>query len=145
MEEKGPARRGPFPLQALIRSAWDRVRREYAGADLCTAENHIPAMNDRQLIRPMPVLPMLFLALAGCASTPTEETMKTSSAPAQNENVKIDPAVSDTATFGAGCFWCVEAIFTELEGVLKVTPGYAGGTMPNPDYKERLLRDDGPC
>ena len=42
----------------------------------------------------------------------------------------------DTATLGAGCFWCVEAVFQELEGVVKVTSGYAGGKVKNPGYKE---------
>src|SRR5438128_2590339 len=38
------------------------------------------------------------------------------------------------ATFGAGCFWCTEAIFTSLKGVAKVVSGYSGGTTPNPTY-----------
>lgn len=42
----------------------------------------------------------------------------------------------DTATFGAGCFWCVEAIFQDLAGVEKVTSGYSGGTIKNPAYRE---------
>ncbi len=42
----------------------------------------------------------------------------------------------DTATFGAGCFWCVEAVFERLDGVQSVTAGYAGGTTPNPTYEE---------
>lgn len=41
----------------------------------------------------------------------------------------------EKATLGAGCFWCVEAIFSELEGVKEVLPGYTGGEMDNPDYK----------
>ena len=41
----------------------------------------------------------------------------------------------DTATFGAGCFWCVEAQFQILEGVLKVTSGYSGGKNSNPSYE----------
>ena len=40
------------------------------------------------------------------------------------------------ATFGAGCFWCVEACFSELKGVLSVTSGYSGGQIANPTYKE---------
>ena len=40
------------------------------------------------------------------------------------------------ATFGAGCFWCVEACFNELIGVISVDPGYAGGAVINPTYKE---------
>jgi peptide-methionine (S)-S-oxide reductase len=40
------------------------------------------------------------------------------------------------ATFGAGCFWCVEAVFERLDGVLDVTSGYAGGKSPNPTYEQ---------
>ena len=40
----------------------------------------------------------------------------------------------DTATFGAGCFWCVEAVFLELKGVVKVVSGYSGGETKNPTY-----------
>ena len=42
----------------------------------------------------------------------------------------------DTATFGAGCFWCVEAQFQLLDGIVSVTSGYSGGTVKNPSYKE---------
>ncbi len=42
----------------------------------------------------------------------------------------------DTATFAAGCFWCVEAVFQRLEGVDTVQSGYTGGTVKNPSYKE---------
>lgn len=42
----------------------------------------------------------------------------------------------ETATFGAGCFWCVEAVFQQLEGVEKVKPGYMGGQVDNPTYKQ---------
>ena len=41
---------------------------------------------------------------------------------------------TETATLGAGCFWCTEAIFQLLRGVIRVTPGYAGGTVKNPSY-----------
>ena len=43
---------------------------------------------------------------------------------------------TDTATFGTGCFWCTETMFEQLDGVLKVTSGYSGGTTHNPTYKE---------
>ena len=42
----------------------------------------------------------------------------------------------DVATFGSGCFWCSEAVFSELNGVIGVVPGYAGGTLPNPTYED---------
>lgn len=41
----------------------------------------------------------------------------------------------ELATFGGGCFWCVEAIFERVSGVLKAESGYSGGTAANPDYK----------
>jgi len=41
-----------------------------------------------------------------------------------------------TATFGNGCFWCTEAIFQQLKGVESVMPGYTGGAVKNPSYKE---------
>jgi len=40
------------------------------------------------------------------------------------------------ATFGAGCFWCVEAVFERLDGVVDVIPGYSGGQKKNPTYRE---------
>ena len=43
---------------------------------------------------------------------------------------------SEVATFGSGCFWCSEAVFSELQGVEKVEPGYSGGTVPNPTYED---------
>jgi peptide-methionine (S)-S-oxide reductase len=48
-----------------------------------------------------------------------------------NENKKME-----TATFGAGCFWCVEAVFERLEGVESVISGYAGGNIENPTYNQ---------
>jgi len=40
------------------------------------------------------------------------------------------------ATLGAGCFWCIEAVFTELRGVISVTSGYCGGHVMNPTYRQ---------
>ena len=42
----------------------------------------------------------------------------------------------EQATFGAGCFWCVEAVFQDIDGVLDVRAGYTGGTTDNPTYEE---------
>jgi peptide-methionine (S)-S-oxide reductase len=50
-----------------------------------------------------------------------------------------EPAAKETlrtATFAGGCFWCTEAVYSELEGVERVLPGYTGGTSPNPTYEE---------
>jgi len=45
-------------------------------------------------------------------------------------------SIMDTATFGAGCFWCIEAQFQMLDGVQSVTSGFSGGTVKNPAYRE---------
>jgi len=44
--------------------------------------------------------------------------------------------VSETATFGGGCFWCLDAAFRQLRGVERVVSGYAGGKRPNPSYEQ---------
>ncbi len=45
-------------------------------------------------------------------------------------------AALEKATFGAGCFWCVEAMFQDIKGVTSVVSGYSGGSVKNPSYKE---------
>lgn len=52
------------------------------------------------------------------------------------EGQQMDNSNLELATFGAGCFWCVEAIFQRVEGVEKVVSGYSGGNINNPSYKE---------
>lgn len=43
---------------------------------------------------------------------------------------------NDTIVLGGGCFWCTEAVISMLKGVIKTTPGYAGGTSNNPTYQQ---------
>ncbi|HEY2986428.1 MAG TPA: peptide-methionine (S)-S-oxide reductase MsrA [Candidatus Binatia bacterium] len=47
------------------------------------------------------------------------------------------------AVFGGGCFWCTEAVFDELDGVVSVMPGYAGGKTKNPTYEQVCGGDTG--
>jgi len=47
------------------------------------------------------------------------------------------------ATLGAGCFWCVEAVFQQLKGVHKVEAGYAGGNVKNPTYEQVCTGETG--
>jgi peptide-methionine (S)-S-oxide reductase len=68
------------------------------------------------------------ISLVSCNQSTTQN--KTMSEPVIPVGLK-----TDTATFGTGCFWCTEAIFQELRGVLKVTSGFSGGTLKNPTYE----------
>lgn len=49
---------------------------------------------------------------------------------------KQDNVTLETAIFAGGCFWCTEAVFQRLKGVKEVIPGYTGGTIKNPAYRE---------
>ena len=74
------------------------------------------------------------MALVSCAQVNT----------ASSDSIKVDSlSVNkksmdslELATFGSGCFWCVEAVFQDIKGVEKVTSGYSGGQIKNPSYKE---------
>jgi peptide-methionine (S)-S-oxide reductase len=46
------------------------------------------------------------------------------------------PSTFERATFGGGCFWCLEALFQTIDGVKSVTSGFAGGTVANPSYEQ---------
>lgn len=73
---------------------------------------------------------LLFMASASCGQTGQKSS--------QTQTMEIKPAQagSSVATFGSGCFWCTEAVFQRLNGVLTVTSGYTGGKVKNPTYKE---------
>jgi peptide-methionine (S)-S-oxide reductase len=61
----------------------------------------------------------------------------------QSTNMNGSTNHLEYATLGGGCFWCTEAIFQMLPGVKSVTNGYAGGTTPNPTYKQVCSGDTG--
>lgn len=69
----------------------------------------------------------IFSYSTACNSTNKKTTMNSE---------KISETKIDTAIFGAGCFWCVEAVFQQIKGVEKVESGYTGGKVKNPSYKE---------
>ena len=51
-------------------------------------------------------------------------------------NMPLNQASREVATLGGGCFWCVEAVFDEVNGVTDVVSGYAGGVVKNPTYEQ---------
>jgi peptide-methionine (S)-S-oxide reductase len=69
------------------------------------------------------------LLLFGLATARAEEGPNKKMTSSKTNSVEL-------ATFGGGCFWCVEAIFEKLDGVKSVVSGYAGGRKENPTYKE---------
>ena len=93
------------------------------------------------------VFPSLLISLTSllsCAQnnpveTKTNATNKKNSMTSEN-TIK---GVTDTATLANGCFWCTEAIFEELKGVISATSGYTGGQTENPTYKEVCTGETG--
>ena len=79
----------------------------------------------------------IFFALA-LISTACSQTEKNK--PTEESEIKMEiSGVSgneEIATLAGGCFWCIEAPFEKIEGVIKVISGYAGGTKSDPTYKE---------
>jgi peptide-methionine (S)-S-oxide reductase len=51
-------------------------------------------------------------------------------------HAQTEPMKTETAILGGGCFWCVEAVYERLPGILSVTSGYAGGQTENPTYEQ---------
>jgi peptide-methionine (S)-S-oxide reductase len=81
----------------------------------------------------------LFFLLLSIGITSSCESQKTTDhKPLTKSPDQIIPnnMKTEIATFGAGCFWCVEAVFQELKGVMKVESGFMGGTLPNPTYRD---------
>jgi peptide-methionine (S)-S-oxide reductase len=76
------------------------------------------------------------LAVVLC-SVPGVRANGSPATPQQEESsVSPDTQPTEVATFGAGCFWCVEAVFEELRGVISVESGYSGGSIANPTYEQ---------
>lgn len=76
----------------------------------------------------MLILP--FLSISACISKVENKQIS------KENELNMDPNITtETTTLGSGCFWCTEAIFLRVKGVLKVESGYSGGSVPNPTYE----------
>lgn len=79
----------------------------------------------------------VFAACSSALSSPAPEPIA-SEKPNLSEASKID-----TAVFAGGCFWCIEADFEKLPGVIEAVSGYTGGHLDNPSYKQVVREDTG--
>lgn len=86
------------------------------------------------------------LFIGACGQNKTNPVNKTMNNENKQSEIKKPATASgniDTVTLGAGCFWCVEAVFQRLNGVLSVKSGYSGGSVKNPSYKEVCTGETG--
>jgi peptide-methionine (S)-S-oxide reductase len=79
----------------------------------------------------------LTVIMVSCAAiSPSDNESEKESDKIMNNQVINEGIKMDTALFGEGCFWCTEAYFQRLNGVLKVQSGYGGGHVDNPTYEQ---------
>jgi len=78
----------------------------------------------------------IFITFTTFGCNQTADKLKTTQLDQEKSTQGTDSGILDTATFGNGCFWCTEAIFTSLEGAITARSGYSGGKIKNPSYKE---------
>jgi len=84
------------------------------------------------------VIISLTLSLQSCGQN--SESKKSASL---KINQKMNTANLDTITLAGGCYWCIEAIYQRLDGVVKVESGFSGGTMKNPSYRDVCTGETG--
>ena len=82
----------------------------------------------------------ILFSCAACGRA-DDSTSKPAATPKTVSNPSNEPLVTPAPkagaiTLGAGCFWCVEAVYQRIDGITKVTSGYMGGSVPNPTYKQ---------
>jgi peptide-methionine (S)-S-oxide reductase len=87
------------------------------------------------------ILILLATALPACGQQKYNQPHKKKSVMSTTDNKTA--TTLDTATLANGCFWCTEAVFEELKGVISATSGYTGGHIKNPTYKEVCTGETG--
>ncbi len=83
----------------------------------------------------------LLLLIPTLASCEPNKAMNTTDK--QAAKIPVVPAGAETATLGAGCFWCIEAAYRQIDGVYSATSGYMGGSVKNPTYEQICDGDSG--
>jgi peptide-methionine (S)-S-oxide reductase len=74
---------------------------------------------------------LVLISTYACSQSNQEEAASSAASVSTGSEKKME-----TATFGGGCFWCVEAIYQRVDGVTQVVSGYAGGHVDNPTYQQ---------
>ena len=86
------------------------------------------------------LISILVLQLSACGEITNKDKLMESKSKLNTIETEAmqaaNPLLYDTITLGGGCFWCVEAVYEMLDGVIKVESGYSGGTVKNPSYRE---------
>src|SRR5688572_22655248 len=92
----------------------------------------------KSILAPAALAITCLLSCAGASNSENKVTMSNNITESTSQTAPGagTAAALDTATFANGCFWCTEAIFEELDGVISAESGYTGGQTPNPNYKE---------
>jgi peptide-methionine (S)-S-oxide reductase len=91
----------------------------------------------KQLIQNIFCAVVAVSSLSSCAQQSNSNTTMNTNTTQKPDSTNASPGTGlETATFGAGCFWCVEAQFQMLDGVVKVESGFSGGNVKNPSYRE---------
>lgn len=83
---------------------------------------------------------LLAMLITSCHSaqnvSPEKKDAMMNTAQSATPAITTPSGQTEVATLGGGCFWCVEAVYQDLQGVLKVESGYSGGNIDNPSYRE---------